>query len=96
MISQKFIREVSKNPFLSDKEKFQLFLDKTSRNSDGRKRFPCPKCGEHNSHIVKRSTFWKRFCASCGTSFDKNQYLDYQRKFYDYKGNGAKIHLTSQ
>lgn len=90
MISQKFIREVSHNPFLSDREKFNLFLQKNSKSQQSRKKFPCPKCGEYASHTVKRSTYWKRVCACCGHSFDKNQYLDYQRKFYNYKGNGSK------
>ena len=90
MISQRFIRDVVNNPFLSDRQKFQIYLDKTSKSQNARKKFPCPKCGDYASHIVKRSTYWKRLCASCGNSFDKHQYLEYQRQFFDYKGNGSK------
>ena len=96
MISQRFIREVSKNPFLSDKEKLDIFSEKVSKSSSNRKKFPCPRCGDYSSNIVKRSTYWKRFCISCGFSFDKHQNLEYQHKNYDYKGNGSKIHIIDQ
>ncbi len=90
MISQRFIKEVVKNLFLTDRQKFQIYLDKTSKSQNARKKFPCPNCGDYASHIVKRSTYWKRLCASCGTSFDRHQNLEYNRTFYDYKGNGSK------
>lgn len=90
MISKRFIQEVSKNPFLTDKEKFQIYLNKVSSQAqESRKKYPCPKCGEYASHLVTRSTYTKRLCAICGTSFDKRQRLEYSRRYYDYKGNRA-------
>ena len=104
MISKKFIKEVVKNPFLTDKQKLDIYFEKVSKSANSRKKFPCPNCGAYNSHIVKRSTYWKRLCAACGLSFDKHQNLEYQHQFYDYKGkiknngngskNGARLNKT--